>query len=329
MRELTTASAGAYLLEKGLIGPGPVRIDLLGGGVSNVVLRVETAERTFVVKQSCPQLRTRDAWFSDLDRIYREQEVMQVLEPLLPPLTVPTVLFSDRDNYVFAMSHAPAEACVWKQQLLDGATDAGVAEQVGAVLGRMHDATGRNPQLVEAFRDATVFVQLRVEPFYRCVQERRPEVAHAVEPIIERMLSQPLALCHGDYTPKNILVHQGGFTLVDYETAYFGDPTMDLGLCLCHLQLKAVKFGGERYLELTRAFWRGYRREISFAPFAQLQSNGIEHLGVCLLARVDGTSPVEYLDEGQRENVRRLGRRILLEAPQVWNDVLSLLADSY
>jgi 5-methylthioribose kinase len=328
MRELTADNAQAYLTEKGWIVPGPARIDLLGGGVSNVVLRVETATQTFILKQSRPQLRTRDAWFSDLERVYREQEVMRVLEPILPPLTVPKVLFGDRDNYVFAMSQAPVEARNWKDLLLQGETDTAVAEQVGAMLGRMHDATGRTPHLVEAFGDARVFEQLRVDPFYRRVQERRPEVAAAVAPIIERMLSDKVALCHGDYTPKNMLVHARGFTLVDYETAYFGDPTMDLGLCLCHLMLKAVKFAEERYRELTRAFWDGYRREATFRPLGELQRGGIDHLGVCLLARVDGTSPVEYLAEGQRERVRRLGRRVLLEKPATWDDVLSLLANS-
>ena len=215
---------------------------------------------------------------------------------------------------------------VWKHLLLAGETDGAVAEQVGAVLGQMHDATARQPQLIEAFRDSSVFVQLRVDPFYRRVQERRPEVAASVETIIERLLTQTLALCHGDYTPKNILVHPHGFTLVDYETAYFGDATMDLGLCLCHLLLKAVKFGDGRYVELTRAFWRGYERTATFRPNAELQRHGIEHVGVCLLARVDGTSPVEYLDEGQRDAVRHLGRRILLEKPGGWEDVLTLLA---
>src|SRR5690349_18188966 len=102
MLELTSENALAYLQAKGWIGPGPARATSLGWGVSNLVLRVETPERTFVLKQSRPQLRTRDAWFSDLDRVYREQEVMQVLYPLLPAPTVPEVLFVDRDNYVFA-----------------------------------------------------------------------------------------------------------------------------------------------------------------------------------------------------------------------------------
>src|SRR5687768_13538353 len=100
MFELTPDNALDFVRSCGWIGGGPARVEALGWGVSNAVLRVETPERTFVLKQSRPQLRTRDAWFSDLARVYREQEVMQVLYPLLPPPTVPEVLFSDRANYV-------------------------------------------------------------------------------------------------------------------------------------------------------------------------------------------------------------------------------------
>ena len=91
MIELTTDNAIDYLRSRGWIAPGPARVELLSGGVSNAVLRVETPQRLMVLKQSCPQLRTRDAWFSDLDRVYREQEVMQLLHPLLPQV-VPEVL---------------------------------------------------------------------------------------------------------------------------------------------------------------------------------------------------------------------------------------------
>ena len=55
---------------------------------------------------------------------------------------------------------------------------------------------------------------------------------------------------------------------------------------------------------------------------------GIAHLGVCMLARVDGTSPVEYLpEEPKREAVRRLGRSLLLRPPGSWEDVLALAAE--
>jgi 5-methylthioribose kinase len=326
--ELTAANVLEYLRERGWIGPGVARVDALGWGVSNAVLRIETPERCFVLKQSRPQLRTRDAWYSDLDRVYREQEVMQVLHPLLPPLTVPEILFVDRANFVFAMSHAPADAQVWKEMLLAGQADPTVAERAGHVLGVMHETTASHRGLVEPFQDHTVFVQLRVDPFYRRIQERRPEVAAAVERIVEHMLAVREALCHGDYSPKNILVHDQGFTLVDYETAHFGDPTMDLGFFLSHLVLKAVKRHHEReaFFDLTRAFWAGYARSVQFRPIAELEQRGIGHCAVCALARIDGTSPVDYLpEEPKREAVRRLGRRILDEQPSRWDDVLRMI----
>jgi 5-methylthioribose kinase len=327
MLELTPDNTLSYLRQRGRIGPGPARVVPLGWGVSNAVLRVETPERTFVLKQSRPQLRTRDAWFSDLRRVYREQEVMQVLHPLLPEPTVPEVLFSDRDNYVFAMSHAPADSRVWKETLLAGEVDPAVGERAGLILGRMHQATAANTALVEAFRDHTVFVQLRVEPFYERIAERRPEVREPVTALIETLLSRKEALCHGDYSPKNILTHARGFTLVDYETAHFGDPTMDLGFFLSHLMLKAVKhYPAHRpFFDLTRAFWRGYAGEVRFRPLEELQARGIGHFAVCALARIDGTSPVDYLpEEPKREAVRRLGHRVLWERPAAWEQVLSL-----
>jgi 5-methylthioribose kinase len=331
MLELTADNALTYLRSQRWIGPGPARVEPLGWGVSNVVLRVETPEQIFVLKQSRPQLRTRDAWFSDLDRVYREQEVMQFLYPLLPKPTVPEVLHLDRANYVFAMSHAPHDAKVWKESLLAGEVDSAVATRAGTILGLMHQSGAARAAELEAFRDATVFIQLRVDPFYRRIQERRPEVARAVERIVEQMLSIKESLCHGDYSPKNILTHAQGFTLVDYETAHFGDPTMDLGFFLSHVILKAIKNHHQRnaYFDLTRAFWRSYAEAVSFRPVPELQARVTAHFGVCLLARIDGTSPVDYLpEEPKREIARRLGTHVLLDRLGTWESVLDLCASA-
>jgi 5-methylthioribose kinase len=323
MHELTPDNTLEYLRDRGWIGAGPARIESLGGGVSNQVLGVVTETTAFVLKQSRPQLRTRDAWYSDLDRIYREQEVMEALAPLLPAV-VPQVLFVDRDNYTYAMSHAPGGAVPWKGDLLSGKLDPSMAERAGRVLGVMHEGSAQRAHRFDAFRDHTVYVQLRVEPFYRRIQERRPEVASQVGNIIEGMLTIKQALCHGDYTPKNMLVHDHGFTLVDYETAHFGDPTMDLGLFLTHLTLKAARRPGHRhaFVDLMRRFWQAYRNEVRFRPADELEARGAAHLGVCLLARIDGTSPVEYLaEESRREAVRRLARTILHAPLGRWDDV--------
>jgi 5-methylthioribose kinase len=331
MFEVTADNAIDYLRQKGWLGAEPARAEWLSGGVSNMVLRITTSERCFVLKQSRPQLRTRDAWFSDLERIYREQEVMQALHPHLPHV-VPEVLHVDRVNYVYTMSHAPLDARVWKAELLAGRIDPALGVQVGRVLGRMHQASAACTHEFAAFRDHTVYVQLRVDPFYVRVQERRPEVAVPIGRIIGEMLTRKEALCHGDFTPKNILVHAAGdsFSLVDYETAHFGDPTMDMGLFLAHLTLKTVR-APERsgaFVDLMRAFWQGYCQQATFLPHADLERRGVLHLGVCLLARIDGTSPVDYLpEEVKRDSVRRLARTILLNGitrwEEVWHHVLS------
>jgi 5-methylthioribose kinase len=157
-------------------------------------------------------------------------------------------------------------------------------------------------------------------------------VAQAVERIVRRMLGVQEALCHGDYSPKNILTHRQGFTLVDYETAHWGDPTMDLGFFLSHLILKAARNLDlrQRYFDLTRAFWTGYSREAAFRSLDELQARSIEHFGVCILARIDGTSPVDYLpEEPRREAIRSLGRQVLLDRPGCWEDVLALCEDAF
>src|ERR1700722_9390879 len=260
MHELSSDNALEFLRKTGRIGPGPARAEWLGGGVSNVVLRITTGNQIFVLKQSRPQLRTKVAWFSDLERIYREQEVMEALHALLPAGTVPAVLFSDRPNYFFAMEHAPTDARVWKEQLLAGDADLSFGERAGTVLGRLHEATGSDPRRFEQFADGTVFVQLRVDPYYRRVIERHADLTEAIAPLIEGMSTRHEALCHGDYSPKNILTHAAGFMLVDYETAYLGDPAMDLGFFLSHLLLKAIKRPTDRWhiFELTGRFWRSY-----------------------------------------------------------------------
>ena len=176
------------------------------------------------------------------------------------------------------------------------------------------------------FADRTVFVQLRVDPFYRRVQERRPEVAGAVAPLIDGMLTATEALCHGDFTPKNMLAHGGGFTLVDYETAHLGDPTMDLGLFFAHLLLKAFR-PARRARALLRPDARrsgGLRRGGHFRPAGGAAAARRRRTWASACWRgIDGTSPVDYLPErAGREAVRRLGRRLLLDPPPRWEDVL-------
>jgi 5-methylthioribose kinase len=335
MQELTPDNAAGYLLDRGLANP-PVTVTALAWGVSNAVLLVEASGDRFVLKQSRAQLRTADPWFSRLDRIWRETGVLRLLGTLLPPGVVPAVRFEDRGNYLFTMDAAPGDHVVWKQLLLEGQADPAVARQLGEILGTIHRRTAVRPDLKEAWGDTEVFEQLRVDPFYRRVAEVHPGFRPSIEAMLAEMSATPVCLVLADFSPKNVLVHAEGLTLVDFETGHFGDPAFDLGFFLSHLLLKTVLHASrfDDYAALTGNFWETYWQALSVGPVPEpmqperLFRRTLSHLAGCMLARVDGTSKVDYLTRpGATDVVRRLTQDLFLKPPADWAGVLACLRE--
>jgi 5-methylthioribose kinase len=336
MREVTPETAADYLREAGRVpGDAVVTVRALGWGVSNVVMRVEVEGRpSFVLKQARERLRTRAHWVSRLDRIWTEHAALECLAPLLPAGAVPEVLFVDRENYVFAMTSAPPDAVVWKERLLGGTAEPAVARDAADLLGTIHATTADHPALARAdgpFADTVVFDQLRVDPFYRTIARVHPHVAAAVG----RLCSPPIDLArhcfvHADFSPKNILVHSRGLTLVDFETAHRGDPAYDLGFFLSHLLLKAARsdLGAASAPEvpLIRVVIDTYHRRVAALPFGDLDRRAAAHAAANALARVDGKSPVDYLDHARQQAVRRFALDALLSPATACDDLVPRLA---
>ncbi|HEX8201161.1 MAG TPA: phosphotransferase, partial [Isosphaeraceae bacterium] len=165
----------------------------------------------------------------------------------------------------------------------------------------------------------------RIDPYYRRVAQVHPDLEPPICALIDSMATAPRkTLVLGDFSPKNILVHARGLTLVDFETAHAGDPAFDLGFFLSHLVLKAFRAAPrpEPYLELTRRFWDAYRREAGDDP--ALARRGTAHAAACALARIDGTSPVDYRAELDPDAVRRAARAALGAGPIDWDAFLQL-----
>jgi 5-methylthioribose kinase len=339
MFEIDDSNVVRYLHDRGWLNSRvKARADLLAWGVSNVVLRVtpETGE-PLVIKQSRGQLRTKDPWFSRLDRIWREVDVMRCIEPLLPPGIIPRIMFEDRENYLFGMEAVVANHIVWKQVLLEGRADRAIASRLGTYLGTIHRRTACNPELRSRFGNTEVFVQLRVDPFYRRVADASPSAAPHIDRLIAEMFSQPICLVHADFSPKNVLVAGERVVLVDFETGHYGDPAFDLGFFLSHLLLKSIRHF-ERYIEyaaMTVAFWETYLKEIAelhgqsaFAP-PEIAQRTMGHLAGCMWARIDGTSKIDYLQESQRHLVREFCQGLFADRPADWNGVLQRLKSRF
>jgi aminoglycoside phosphotransferase (APT) family kinase protein len=282
----------------------------LGGGVSNIVLQVETKDGCLVFKQSLPKLRVAEEWLFDQRRIVNERRCIELLSDMLPG-SAPEVRFADDQNFVFAMTCAPAGGRIWKQALLDGDADPLGAERAGALLAQMHYLAARRPGVRETFEDWEVFRQGRVDPYHRRVMEVHPDLAPWIEREIERMRAHRVTLVHGDYSPKNLIVYPDRVLMLDFEVAHWGDPAFDVAFCLAHLLLTAIHKQDRRgdYLQVAISFWRGYG-EISVAD------NALRELACLLLARIDGKSKEDYITQDREKDLARdLARWIIRERP--------------
>lgn len=84
-------------------------------------------------------------------------------------------------------------------------------------------------------------------------------------------------------------------------------------------------------LDLARRFVEAYLRAVEPAvpaeELADLQARGVHNLAGCLIARVDGKSPVEYLSRQEhRKMVRDLARRLLQASPPSLPDALDAIS---
>jgi tRNA A-37 threonylcarbamoyl transferase component Bud32 len=279
----------------------------LGGGVSNIVTLVEARGLRAVVKQSLGKLRVEKEWHSDRDRIFREAAAMRFMARRITGGRVPNVIAEDRENFAIAMEAAPPSAEMWKMRLFRGNFDERPARAAGEMLASMISRTWRDEEARRIFGDTTVFEQLRLDPYYRFTAARRPEAAAYIERLIRCSEMRRVSLTHGDWSPKNLLVGNGETWAIDWEVIHFGDPSFDAGFLLNHLLLKSIARPEwkREFAHLAGVFLSSLAAGLP-AEGAWIMRAALEHLPALLLARVDGKSPVEYLDECGRERARAL-----------------------
>jgi len=310
-RREADAEVRDFLSERRLV-PGPTTASLveMPGGVSSEVIGVEADGRSLVVKRSLPRLRVATEWPAKRERSLTEVAAMELLRPLTPG-RVPIILAVDADRFMFAMERAPLGWLTWKDQLLAGAIDPSVAELLGRILGIWHEGTLRDARVAARFDDYEAFDQLRLDPYYRTAAARAPALAHHILWFLERMSALRQCLVHGDYSPKNVLLGEGGLWVVDYEVAHYGDPAFDLAFMLHHLLLKAVH--NPAHSTALRAcsgrFLAGYLDEKRREPTDEAYLAG--QLACLLLARVLGKSPAEYLTTPGQQRVTALATTLL------------------
>jgi len=288
------------LQRMGLYQPGQdVRFTALTGGVSSLIVKVETPSLVYCVKRALPQLKVAALWEAPVRRNRDEVAWLQFAQTVTPN-AVPHVLGEDEQDCIFAMSYLPADRYpVWKQQLLNGEVNHSTAMALADLLVRLHAASADNLDLCKRFDHDEDFVAIRLSPYFLFTAEKHDASALALKRLVSRTLSHKKTLIHGDVSPKNILVGPNGPVLLDAECACWGDPAFDLAFVLTHLLLKAVcqPALNHSYLKVFDLLSTRYLQNVRWESPDAIESRTCDLLAGMLLARIDGKSPVEYLNE--------------------------------
>jgi len=301
---LDSRSVVAYAQSRGLFsGSSEVTVEVLTGGVSNVVLALSGEGKDLVLKQALPELDVPTLWIADQRRATVEAQALMIYQSITP-LSVPHLVDSDPEHFTLVLERAPREVTNWKEDLLAGNIYPSVAGEVGSILGRWHRGTYSHSEILNKFHEDVLFEQLRITPFYRAIAKEHPTIARRIHDLIAELEADKTCLVHGDYSPKNILVTNNAIPIIlDFEVAHAGNPVFDLAFLLAHLLAK-FEFLQSSALQakITRSasfFLSEYQKAFQ-APSSTLSW----HVAAIALARVDGVSRVSYLPEEARVSLR-------------------------
>ena len=312
----------AYLRQAGRIAPDEEpRTTVLPGGVSNRTVLVERDNGdAWVLKQALAKLRVEVDWFSDPERVHREAAGLRWLERLAPPGSTTPLVFEDHDHLLIAMQAVPQPHDNWKTLLLAGQIETDHVEQFATLLATVHrKAFEERETIAREFDDRSFFDSLRLEPYYAYTAAQVPEAAGFLETLIAETRACRFTLVHGDYSPKNVLVHHGRLILLDHEAIHYGDGGFDLGFSLTHFMSKAHHVAGRRdaFAEAAIDYWQTYARVIGDVPWAgDIESRAVRHTLGCMLGRVSGRSKLEYLGPAELRHQRDVVLRLLADVPE-------------
>jgi aminoglycoside phosphotransferase (APT) family kinase protein len=291
--------------------------ELLTGGVSSEIYRVDLPTGSLCLKRALPKLKVDADWRVPVERNRWEVEWMRVAGAIVPG-AVPAILGEDREAGCFAMAFLPPDTHpVWKDQLRSGVIDLATAAAVGDVLGRIHAATANRADLAARFPTDDLFAALRLEPYLVATARAHPDLALRLDALVATTRTTKRVLVHGDFSPKNLLIGLAGPVILDAECAWYGDPAFDLAFVLNHLLLKGAwhPLWRARYVDAFSALTAAYLAHVAWETPASCERRAAALLPGLMLARIDGKSPVEYLTEALQKDAVRRSARSLLEHP--------------
>lgn len=172
------------------------------GLVDNVVLEVESAHEQYIVK----------ADGESTHQIGRELDAYeQLLSPWISIGRAPRLVAADRTAEILVTAYLPGDLVLGSP----GQKELDTFRQAGELLAMMHGQSGPTDSPYEALENAKVLRNL--DKPHRIAPAREA----SLRAIVSSWPTDPVALVptHGDWQPRNWLIHQGQVRVIDFGRA--------------------------------------------------------------------------------------------------------------
>lgn len=226
-------------------------IEKPGEGNMNVVLRIKTNERSFILKQSRPFVQKYQDIPAPENRIDVEYQFYKAIENSAITSHVPKILAYDAKNYVLILEdlgNCHDMSSIYKTRTIDNVT----ITTLVTIISNIHKSSvainyPENKKL-RALNHQHIFVlpfvsdngfsldtiQNGLETLSQSYKNNTA-LKKQITLIGERYLSEGTVLLHGDYYPGSWMTLKDDFYVIDPEFSFKGFPEFDLGVMAAHI----------------------------------------------------------------------------------------------
>ncbi|MFM8672421.1 MAG: aminoglycoside phosphotransferase family protein [Candidatus Nanopelagicus sp.] len=307
---LNPSTVVEYLTSKNVIQKNDnPQVEVLTGGVSNVVIAITTANQKLVLKQALAELAVSEKWEADQRRAIVEANAIELFNKLTPN-QVPKLIFLDSDRFILVLERVPVGSTVWKSDLLAGVINPDIGLKLGATLASWHNYGEKSAEAKLKFMEDSLFEQLRIDPFYRFVATKNPQIEVPIRKLINELEGDKTTVVHGDFSPKNIMVATNDdIYILDFEVTHVGNPVFDLAFLTAHLLCKFFRTNDRLHAKLLANTAISFMKE--YQTLRRISPSVTRHAALIALARVEGKSPVNYLSTDAQQKLQVFTKDVL------------------
>ena len=258
----TTTSPEAlqqYLHAKGWLHPNEKVLHLRkpGEGNMNVVLRITTDQRSFILKQSRPYVQKYQDIPAPLDRIHVEQLFYKAIHSDAISPYVPSILHYDAKDHILLLQdlgECEDMTSLYQQRSISDEA----LQQLTHILYLVHASTvpkdfpenkilrtlNHQHIFVLPFEEENGFNLDAIQPGLQdlsLLYKQDDKLKTQINRIGKHYLSSGNVLLHGDYYPGSWMMVNDHTFVIDPEFSFVGFPEFDLGVLAGHLIMVTSK----------------------------------------------------------------------------------------